>query len=79
MVTLTNVTVARSFVGTVQIAGPNAREFTETNTCGASLAPGASCQVSVRFAHQFRGAQTAALRVFGGGTTLSTTLTGAGK
>ncbi len=79
VVTLTNVTSARAFVGTVQIAGPNGREFTETNTCGASLAPRASCQVSVRFAPQFRGAQTATLQVFGGGTTLSATLAGTGK
>lgn len=79
VVTLTNVTARPGFVGTIHIAGSNARSFTETNTCGASLAPGASCQVSVRFAPLFKGAQTATLQVFGGGTALSTTLTGTGK
>ena len=33
----------------ISINGPNASSFTQTNTCGTSVAPGASCTITVTF------------------------------
>jgi len=79
VVTLGNVTTLAGRVVSIRIAGPNTLAFTQTTTCGTSLAAGASCTVSVKFAPKFKGGQTATLEVAGGGTNLSTALTGTGK
>jgi hypothetical protein len=47
----------------VSVAGVDASSFTETNTCTATLAAGASCQVTVLFAPQSVGTATAAISV----------------
>lgn len=47
----------------ISVTGTNASSFTETNTCTATLAAGASCQVNVVFAPQSAGTATASISV----------------
>jgi hypothetical protein len=65
VVTLKNTgKVALALSGTglgISIAGTNASSFTQTNTCGTSLAAGASCAVTVIFKPAAIGALTASL------------------
>jgi hypothetical protein len=49
--------------GGIVIAGADASSFTKTTTCGAQLAPGASCDVSIKFAPKAAGSLTATLIV----------------
>ena len=61
--TLTNSsTTATLAITSIGIAGTGAADFTQTaNTCGATLAPGASCHVSLTFTPSATGASTAIL------------------
>jgi hypothetical protein len=62
-VTLTNNgTVALSLSG-LSFSGTNASSFTQTSNCGATVAPGASCIVSVVFNAATAGAAIASLNV----------------
>jgi FG-GAP-like repeat/Abnormal spindle-like microcephaly-assoc'd, ASPM-SPD-2-Hydin len=79
VVTVTNVTASTAAMGSVRIVGSNNRSFSETSTCGASLAAGASCQISVTFTPQVKGALAATLQVPANGATFSATLAGTGK
>lgn len=76
------VQVAMLFNGTPTAATPVTISvpvgFTQTNTCGASLAAGASCQVLLRFVPQSLGLGTGTLRVVAGTSTLTATLSGIG-
>jgi beta-propeller repeat-containing protein/ASPM-SPD-2-Hydin domain-containing protein/HYDIN/CFA65/VesB family protein len=45
------------------VGGTNASEFAESNTCGSSLAAGASCKISVTFTPASTGAQTATVSI----------------
>jgi len=62
------------------LRGSNSGDFAETNTCGTSLAPQASCTISVTFTPQARGSRTATLDVVdnGGGSPQIVTLKGFG-
>jgi len=64
-VTLTNVGTTTLTVTGIAITGTNAGDFVQTNTCGSSLAAGASCSISVTFKPtEFGfGTRTAALSV----------------
>jgi hypothetical protein len=76
-VTLTNTGVLPIPASNILLYGTNQYEFAQTNTCGTSLAPAASCTVSVTFTpHSWLpiGAQTATLGVQG--TLPSVTLNG---
>ncbi len=60
-ITLSNAgTAALSFTG-ITLAGANAGDFAETNTCGSSVAVGASCSIGVTFTPSATGARTATL------------------
>ena len=48
-VTLTNTGVLAISPANITFSGANLYEFAQTNTCGASLAPAASCTLSVTF------------------------------
>jgi hypothetical protein len=77
LVTLTNTGVLAIPASNIGIGGTNQYEFAQTNTCGTSLAPAASCTISVTFTpHSWLpiGAQTATLYVTG--TTPTVTLNG---
>jgi Abnormal spindle-like microcephaly-assoc'd, ASPM-SPD-2-Hydin len=48
-VTLTNAGAAPIAIYSIEIAGMNPGDFTQTNSCGSSLNPGASCTIQVTF------------------------------
>ena len=48
-VTLSNSSAAALSITSIAITGTNAADFSETNTCGSSLAVGATCTISVIF------------------------------
>jgi len=62
-VTLTNSGQAPLAISKVSIAGTNATDYAETNTCGATLPVNASCQVDITFTPTAQGTRTAALSV----------------
>jgi hypothetical protein len=49
VVTLTSTGTVNLTLNSVSLTGTNAADFAQTNNCGSSLAPGASCQVNVTF------------------------------
>ncbi len=75
-VTVTNTGGAAASVSSVSASGP----FAETNTCGSSIAAGASCTVSVTFKPTAAGAATGNLTVSSNATdpTLTVALAGTG-
>jgi hypothetical protein len=62
------------------ILGTNARDFAQSNTCGETLAAGASCAITVRFKPHAKGTRVASLSVSdtGGDSPQTVTLTGTG-
>ncbi|MGD0801205.1 MAG: choice-of-anchor D domain-containing protein [Terracidiphilus sp.] len=61
IVTLTNSGTASMSVSGISITGANASSFSQTNTCGSTLAVSASCAVTVTFTPAAAGALTAAI------------------
>ena len=64
----------------IAITGTNATDFAETNTCGTSLASGASCKVVVTFTPSAKGKRTANVAITdnGGGSPQLVGLSGTG-
>jgi probable HAF family extracellular repeat protein len=62
-VTLKNTGTTSLTISRIAISGPNAGDFTQTHTCGSSLAAGASCEVDVTFKATQIGNRTAILSV----------------
>jgi hypothetical protein len=62
-VTLRNTGTATLNLSPVAVSGMNAAEFKQVNTCAATLAVGASCQITVTFAPTAGGAQSATLNI----------------
>ena len=62
-VTLTNVGTTTLTITGITITGSNAGDFSQTHTCGSSLAAGASCSISVTFKPTAYGLRTAALSI----------------
>jgi len=59
-VTVTNGDAAQS-ISMIAISGTNAGDFAETNTCGTSLAVGATCSITVSFTPSGQGIRKASL------------------
>ena len=79
-VTLTNIgSTQLNFTG-ITITGTNAGDFSETNTCGTSIAAKASCTLTVRFKPTATGTRKASLSVSddGGASPQRVYLTGTG-
>jgi len=79
-VTLTNVgSTQLNFTG-ITITGTNAGDFSQTNTCGTSIAAGANCTIAVTFNPTATGTRTAAVSISddGGGSPQRVYLTGTG-
>jgi hypothetical protein len=77
-------TAALSLSGTglgITVTGTNATSFTQANTCGTSLAVGASCAITVTFKPAAAGALTAAVSIADNapGSPQKIALTGTGK
>jgi len=62
-VTLSNYGTATLNITSIGFAGADPGDFHETNTCGSSVAPGASCTINVTFSPTQRGSRTATLSV----------------
>ncbi|MBI3474861.1 MAG: SBBP repeat-containing protein [Acidobacteria bacterium] len=61
--TLTNTGTHTITINQIYFGGSNPGDFTQTNTCGSSLAAGASCTISVAFIPSTRGSRTALLGI----------------
>jgi N-acetylneuraminic acid mutarotase len=78
--TLTNTGNAALSITSIAIAGTNAADFAQTNTCGESLAAGANCTISVTFSPASAASLSATLSVTDNatGSPQSVTLGGTG-
>ena len=61
VVTLTNTGSAALSIASIAFTGANAADFTQVNTCGASLAAGGSCTVAILFTPSAIGARGTSL------------------
>lgn len=79
-VTLTNSGSTALPITSITLAGTNRALFTQTNTCGSSVAGGSTCTIRVVFTPTSAGAKTATLDVNAGGGagTQTVALTGSG-
>jgi hypothetical protein len=73
-VTVSNPTGSAAAVSSIAITG----DFSQTNTCGSSIAANGSCTVSVKFAPTATGSRTGTLTVNAGGITNTVSLSGTG-
>jgi hypothetical protein len=64
-VTLSNGGNAALSFGKISLAGPNAGDFVQSNTCTSGLAPGANCVVTVVYKPTVAGPKNAAISVTG--------------
>src|SRR5207237_5895823 len=62
-ITLSNTGAAALSISGIAITGTNSGDFTQTHTCGASLAAGTSCAISVTFKPTATGTRTASVAV----------------
>jgi len=79
-VTLTNTGKVTLSISNITVAGANSGDFAQTSTCGASVAAGANCSLSVTFAPTAMGSRTASLSISdnASGSPQSVSLTGTG-
>ncbi len=61
--TVTNVGSAALTISGISISGGSSTDFAQTNTCGASLAAGASCAIRVTFTPSATGSRGAAVNI----------------
>ena len=73
-VTVSNPTGSAASVSSISASG----DFSQTSTCGSSIAANGSCTVSVTFAPTATGSRTGTLTVNAGGVTNTVSLTGSG-
>ncbi len=80
VVTVTNTIDATVPIADIEIAGANATQYSDSTTCGASLAAGTSCTINVTFAPTLTGVLPATLSVVAGSGdgTVSVALRGTG-
>ncbi|MEU7339102.1 choice-of-anchor D domain-containing protein [Streptomyces sp. NPDC007074] len=73
-VTVSNPTNSAAAVSSITASG----DYSQTSTCGSSIAANGSCTVSVKFAPTATGSRTGTLTVDAGGTTSTVSLSGTG-
>ena len=80
IVTVTNTGDGALTIRAVGISGTAAGDYTQSNTCLRTIAPGASCSITVNFAPRGYGVRAAALTLYddGLGGTQSVSLRGTG-
>lgn len=80
-VTLTNGGTSSLAITKVSITGANSADFAQTNTCGAALAGGSNCRISVTFTPSTAAYESATLQVNDSDATSpqSITLSGTGQ
>ncbi len=59
VVTLTNTGTASLLISSIAIGGTNSGDFSQTNTCGSSVNPGANCAITVVFTPTATGSRAA--------------------
>ena len=62
-VSLTNIGSATLHITGVAVTGQNSTDFSQTNTCGASLAPNANCTINITFTPTNTGTRVASIAV----------------
>lgn len=62
-VTLTNTGAAALSISSIAVTGQDYKEFAEANTCGASVAAGASCTINITFTPLLFGTRTSTLAI----------------
>lgn len=62
-ITLTNTGGVALNISSIAVSGGNYKEFTQTNTCGSSVAAGSNCTISVVFAPLLYGTRTSTLAI----------------
>jgi uncharacterized repeat protein (TIGR03803 family) len=77
-ITVTNAGTTAATISAITISGVGAGSFIQLNTCGAALAPAATCTIAVVFTPATTGALTATLNVASPGIAKTATLTGTG-
>ncbi len=79
-VNMTNVGASSITLSAISLTGTDPGDFSETHTCGATLAAGASCEISVTFHPSATGARTASVSISdnGGGSPQNVLLSGTG-
>jgi hypothetical protein len=80
MVSLSNTGTATLTISSIAIAGANSGDFSQTNTCGASVNAGANCSISVTFKPTATGSRAASVNLTdnASGSPQSVSLTGSG-
>ena len=80
MVSLTNTGTATLTISSIALTGANSGDFSQTNTCGASVAAGANCSISVTFKPTASGARAASVTITddASGSPQSVSLSGTG-
>jgi hypothetical protein len=79
--TLTNTGTGTLTISGISITGTNAGDFSQTNTCGGSVAAGGTCSISVSFTPTASGTRTASVAVADNlaGSPQTVALTGTGN
>jgi len=62
-VTVTNVGSTALNISSITFTGSDHTEYSDTNTCGKQLGPGANCTISVTFAPLLKGTRVAMLQI----------------
>jgi hypothetical protein len=80
LITVINAGAVALPITNITLAGTNPGQFSQTHTCGVSVAVGSTCTISVVFKPMSAGSKSAALRVDAGGgaNTQTVALTGTG-
>jgi len=79
-ITLKNLGTTTLSITSIAVTGTNSGDFTQTNTCGASVGAGGSCTINVTFTPSATGSRTASVSVTdnGGGSPQTAALSGTG-
>ncbi len=77
-VTVSNPGNAAFTVSGISVSGANSSDFAQTNTCGSSVAAGASCVITVEFTPSASGTRAAAINISNSVSAQTVTLTGTG-
>jgi hypothetical protein len=78
---MTNVGTTTLTINGISLTGTNARDFSQTHTCGGTLGAKASCTISVTFHPSATGTRNAVVSISdnGGGSPQKVPLSGTGS
>jgi hypothetical protein len=80
-ITFTNTDTVALRIGGVSVTGTDPGDFSESNTCGTSVAPNGTCSINVTFTPTATGTRSASISIqdAGGGSPQTVALTGTGQ